>query len=328
MPITFSFIIPVKPGGYVKALEALKQLDEDRFPHEVLIAEGRQPSRQRNAAAGKAEGDILYFLDDDSLLDNDTLTNCTAVMLDPTVAVAGGPSLTPADDSGLQQLFGAALSSFFGAGGSCNRYRSYGKLRETTEKELILCNLAIRRDRYLSAGGLDEQLYPNEENELLDRLEKSGERLMHHPAMAVKRSQRSSLKAFVRQMFTYGRGRGEQTLLTKTCSLTSFIPLFFVIYLLLLPLLSVKMLIWKIPLLLYLFLDLLAVLQALVKWKNPGFVLLFFIFPLMHCSNGVGLLYGLIRRKHVHEPDLGINIRSWKTKTFKNLTESSCISNN
>lgn len=315
MPITFSFIIPVKPDGYVKALEALRQLDEKRFPHQVLVAEGRQPSRQRNGAAGKAKGDVLYFLDDDALVDNSTLAACASVMEDPAVAVVGGPSLTPTDDSRLQQIFGVALGSFFGAGGARNRYRSSGTLRETTEKELILCNLAVRRDLFLSAGGLDERLYPNEENELLDRLVKGGERLMHHPEMVVRRSQRPTLKAFVLQMFTYGRGRGEQTLLTGRVSIASLIPLFFIIYLLLLPLLSATIL-GQAPLFLYLLIDLLVVILVLLDKKKVSFLLLLFIFPLMHCSNGIGLLYGLIKGKPASQADSEIAVRSWETTYF------------
>ena len=35
--------------------------------------------------------------------------------------------------------------------------------------------------------------------------------MVHHPALAVTRSQRRTYKDFVRQLFTYGRGRGEQS---------------------------------------------------------------------------------------------------------------------
>ncbi|HEX9023382.1 MAG TPA: glycosyltransferase, partial [Geobacteraceae bacterium] len=134
---TFSFIIPVKPGGTVRALGALRQLGEQGFPYEILVAEGTAPSRQRNLAAQQSRGDILYFLDDDSRVAPDCLAECAAALADPSVAVVGGPSLTPAEDTRLQHLFGFALSSPFGAGAVRNRYRSAGAPRETTERELI-----------------------------------------------------------------------------------------------------------------------------------------------------------------------------------------------
>lgn len=305
---TFSFIIPSKPGETIKALGALSKLDAGDFPHEILIAEGRQPSRQRNLAANQANGDVLYFLDDDSLVSPDCLTLCIAAFNDPLVAVAGGPSLTPDTDSWLQQLFGQALCSAFGAGGMRNRYRATGAPRETSEKELILCNMAIQRNVFLNAKGFDERLYPNEENELLNRIGASGHKLMHIPAMAVLRSQRKSLKAFVRQMFSYGRGRGQQTVITRSCPLTSFIPLVFVLYLALFPLFPPD-LIWKLPLVLYSLLDVIATTMVLLTKRKMFFLFLIAIFPLMHLSNGIGLLWGLIGGKRKSDPDGKITIR-------------------
>ena len=152
-------------------------------------------------------------------------------MNNPAVAVVGGPSVTPEGDSWLQQLFGYALASAFGSGAVNNRYRAYGEPRTTTDKELILCNLAVRRSVFIDLGGFNECLYPNEENEFLERVTSAGYTLLHVPAMFVFRSQRRTLKAFIRQMFSYGRGRGQQTLITSSYSVTSFIPLFFVAYL-------------------------------------------------------------------------------------------------
>lgn len=305
---TFSFIIPVKPGGAIKALDLLLQIDARLFPHEVLIAEGRQPSQQRNLAACNARGDILYFLDDDSLLTADCLVHCAAALKDLSVAVVGGPSLTPENDSWLQKLFGCALASPFGAGGIRNRYRATGLPRETTEKELILCNIAIRRDIFLETGGFDERLYPNEENELLDRISASGHKLMHIPGMAVQRSQRVSLKAFARQMFTYGRGRAQQTLLAGPRSLTSFIPLAFILYLALLPLLP-SSLTWKLPLLLYVAFDAIATWVVLASSKKAFHAMLLIVFPLMHCCNGLGLLFGFIGGKPKSSTVGGVTVR-------------------
>ncbi len=50
------------------------------------------------------------------------------------------------------------------------RYRAVGGRRRCGEKELILCNLLLSRKVFLSNGGFREDLYPNEENEFLNRL--------------------------------------------------------------------------------------------------------------------------------------------------------------
>jgi hypothetical protein len=216
--------------------------------------------------------------------------------MDTSVAVVGGPSLTPKTDTPLQQLFGLALTSLFGAGGMRNRYRSVGGVRETSDKELILCNLAIVRGVFLEAGGLDERLYPNEENELLDRIKASGKKLMHAPQMAIQRSQRTSLRLFIRQMHSYGRGRAQQTLIAGPGTFIGFVPLLFLMYLALFPLVLATPL-YSIPLCLYLALDIFFTAAACVSSGSILAGVLLFLFPLMHISNGCGLFFGLISGK-------------------------------
>lgn len=294
---TFSFIIPVKPGGFVAALESLRQIAAPPSQFEVLIAEGCSPSRQRNAAVNEARGDIIYFLDDDSHVSPDCLTLCARILEDHTVAVVGGPSLTPSSDSLLQQLFGSALSSLLGAGAVRNRYRACGVTRSTTEKELILCNLAIRRNIFIDSGGFDERLYPNEENELLDRIVSHGMNMVHAPEMAIRRSQRRTLRLFIRQMFSYGRGRAQQTLIAGPGTIIGFSPLLFLLYLCLFPLFPITRFTLA-PLITYMCFVISFSAAAVVTSGLLSRLLLIPLYPLMHISNGWGLLSGLFGGKH------------------------------
>jgi GT2 family glycosyltransferase len=317
---TFSFIIPVKPGGFVAALVSLHQIAAPPNQFEVLIAEGCSPSRQRNAAANGARGEIIYFLDDDSHVAADCLTLCAQIMEDHTVAVVGGPSLTPSGDSLLQQIIGSALSSLLGAGAVRNRYRACGVTRGTTEKELILCNLAIRRNVFIDSGGFDERLYPNEENELLDRIVSRGMKLFHAPGMAVHRSQRRTLRLFIRQMFAYGRGRAQQTLIAGPGTIIGFAPLLFLLYLALLPLVPCTRLTLA-PLFAYLVLVLGFSAAAVIRSGSLSRLLLVSLYPLMHISNGWGLLYGLLGGKQGRSRACdvaGITIR--RLKNFEQST--------
>ena len=308
---TFTIIIPVKPGGYVAACEHLRKSLPDEPCYEILLAEGKAPSQQRNLAAREARGEILYFLDDDSRINPENLARCSQVMTDPAVAVIGGPSITPPGDSWLQKLFGAALASAFGSGGVCNRYRSNGELRVTTDKELILCNLAVRRSVFIELGGFNECLYPNEENEFMERVTAAGYSQLHDPSMFVLRSQRQTLKAFIRQMFSYGRGRGEQTLITASYSVTSFIPLFFVVYLIV-ALLGIKYVLLLVPLVIYVGAAFFSALFVLIRTGQPYALLLPGIYPLMHVVNGIGLLWGLTHGKPDPLHDGSIQIRAIK----------------
>ncbi len=188
-----SIVIPVRPGLEPLAIVGLAALDLSAAELEILVAEGTNPSIQRNEAVRQATGEVVYFLDDDSMVFPDSISMIQKHFSDSAVVVVGGPSITPSHDSLLQQCIAAALQSPLGAGAVRNRYRSTGELRDTTEKELILCNLAIRKDAFFACGGFDERLYPNEENELLDRLGKSGGRILHDPELRVERSQRPTL---------------------------------------------------------------------------------------------------------------------------------------
>ena len=290
MPI--SIIIPVKPGGAVRALEPLRAASCPPDRYEVIVAEGTRPSCQRNLAAAAARGDILYFLDDDSLIDPDNLDRLAHHFADPAVAVVGGPSLTPAEDSPLQQAFGMTLSSPLGGGSVRNRYRRTGRVRRTDDSELILCNLAFRKDVFIAAGGLDERLYPNEENELMDRLKAEGRALVHDPDLVVQRSQRATVAAYLRQLYTYGRGRGEQTRVTRRGKIASFLPALFLVYISTLLVVLPPWPIW-LPLAAYL---LLVACQAVVAGSavGPGSGLhLLWTLPALHLCYGAGLAAGL-----------------------------------
>ena len=290
---TISIIIPVKPGGTVRALVPLRAATYPADRYEVIIAEGRRPSCQRNRAAAAARGDILYFLDDDSLIEPDNLERLARHFTDPAAAAVGGPSLTPDGDSPLQQAFGLTLSSPLGGGSVRNRYRRTGMVRRTDDSELILCNLAFRKDVFIDSGGLDERLYPNEENELMDRLKAGGHALLHDPDLVVLRSQRATAGAYLRQLYTYGRGRGEQTRITRRGKIASFLPVFFLVYIITLLFSMPSWPVWC-PLVGYL---VLVSCQAVVagcaaRLVGSGLHLLWTL-PALHLCYGAGMIAGL-----------------------------------
>jgi succinoglycan biosynthesis protein ExoA len=289
-----SAIIPVKPGGRVSALECLRAADYPSDSLEVLVAEGRQPSRQRNCAVvTAATGDIVYFLDDDSCVEPGFLRRAVRFYAEPAVAAVGGPSLTPDTDSSLQHAFAMVFASAAGGGGMRNRYRQTGKARETSDRELILCNLSFRRELFLACGGFDERLYPNEENELMERLSAEGWRLIHDPDLAVRRSQRPTIKAFCRQLFGYGRGRGEQTVISGVVKPITLVPSLFLLYLLLIPL-AYKA-VYYLPLLCYLLLiGVITVFEGVRSGRARSACLLPFVFPLFHLCYGLGMIRGLL----------------------------------
>lgn len=217
----------------IKAVPAARNLDYPADKLEIMVARGKQPSIQRNDAVKSATGEWIYFLDDDSVPPPGNLRAAAKYFADPSVKMVGGPNLCPPDAPLLEQVFATVLGSWVAFGPSRARYTPVGAPRATSEKELILCNLASRRDALVELGGFNEALYPNEENALMDELQKRGGKLIYDPEVFVYRRPRRTFKAFAKMLQTYGRGRAEQFRLHPTFgSALNFAPPLFCVYLL------------------------------------------------------------------------------------------------
>src|SRR5664279_4140438 len=249
-------LIAARPAQVeIKAVAASRALDYPADKLEIIVARGKQPSAQRNAALKAARGDLIYFLDDDSVPEPGNLRRAVPHFGDPKVQMAGGPSLCPREAPWIEQVFALVLASWLAFGPSRARYAAVGRARETSEKELILCNQLARRQTMLDLGGFNEALYPNEENALMDELQKRGGKLIYDPQLLIHRRPRSSLNSFARMLMTYGRGRAEQFRLHPTLgsALNSVPPLFCLYLLALLPLVVLTAIgeLWLMPLGLY-----------------------------------------------------------------------------
>lgn len=226
-------LIAARPGqAEIKAVDAGRRLDYPREKLEIIVARGKQPSVQRNTAMRAAQGELIYFLDDDSTPPPENLRRAVSTFKDPQVKMLGGPNLCPPDAPFIEQVFALVHASWLAFFSSRARYASVGKTRVSGEKELILCNLIARRDAMLELGGFNEALYPNEENALMDELQKRGGKLIYDPDLIVHRRPRHSLKAFCKMLLNYGRGRAEQVRLHPTLgSAPNFAPPLFCVYL-------------------------------------------------------------------------------------------------
>jgi cellulose synthase/poly-beta-1,6-N-acetylglucosamine synthase-like glycosyltransferase len=295
-------LIAARPGqAMIKAVPASRALDYPRQKLEIIVARGRQPSTQRNVGLKAARGDLIYFLDDDSVPVPENLRTAVRHFVRQEVQMAGGPNVCPDDAPELEKIFALVLASKVAFGPSRARYSQVGEVRATSEKELILCNLVARRDALLGLGGFNEALYPNEENALMDELQKRGGELIYDPELVVRRRPRATLRSFAKMLRTYGRGRAEQFRLHPTSgSALNFVPPIFVVYLVVTALSLVTIprvgLLFLFPLGLYV-LALLA--QAASLIPRGGFVRSVAAIPLMALSHflyGIGFWLGLFTR--------------------------------
>ena len=295
---TVTIIIPTRPDlREIGAVNAARALDYPRDKLEIIIARGKQPSVQRNTAIKSARGELIYFLDDDSLAQKGNLRRAVDYFRDPKVKMLGGPNLCPPEAPALEKVFALVLASWIAFGPSRARYWPVGSLRETSEKELILCNLMARRDALLELGGFNEALYPNEENALMDEIQKRGGKLLYDPQFIVHRRPRRTLKSFCKMLFTYGRGRAEQFRVHPTFgSAMNFVPPLFCVYIVALPFFCLISCLALVPLAFY---ALALLIQAAVLAKDGGIFKSLCAIPLMaltHILYGAGFWRGLFTK--------------------------------
>jgi succinoglycan biosynthesis protein ExoA len=289
---SITVLIAARPAqAEIKAVAASRALDYPADKLDIIVARGTQPSAQRNAALKAAHGDLVYFLDDDSVPEPGNLRRAVPHFSDPKVQMVGGPSLCPREAPWIEQVFALVLASWLAFGPSRARYAAVGRVRETSEKELILCNQLAGRQTMLDLGGFNEALYPNEENALMDELQKRGGKLIYDPQLLVHRRPRSNLKSFARMLMTYGRGRAEQFRLHPTPgSALNFVPPLFCLYLVALPLLLALTSIGKWCLVPLAFYVLAVLLQAMVLAAGGRVLQSVAAIPLIVATH---ILYGL-----------------------------------
>jgi len=298
MQKTISVIIPAEQDK--RDLPVLRHLAKINYPKdklEVIVVRGNCPSVQRNKAAREAKGDILYFFNRDVRLEGGIFEKVLDIFnRNPAIAGIGGPDLTPSDNSYMQHLFGYAMGSYFGHWKMRARYASIGKERFSDEKELLLSNLAIRRDIFLESNGFNERLYPNEENELINRISNMGYKFVYHPDIKVYRDRRKTLFAFMKQFYRYGQGRMRQIFIEGAFrNLYFFMPVSLLIYFIILPFIKESLGAF-LPLFVYIFFAVMDAIYLSFKNRRNLVFVLPILYLIMHISYGIGMLFALFKR--------------------------------
>jgi succinoglycan biosynthesis protein ExoA len=306
-------IIPARPDQIeIKAVAAARRLDYPPELLEIIVARGKQPSVQRNTALRVARGELVYFLDDDSVPPPENLRRVASHFSDPKVQIIGGPNLCPPDAPALEKIFALVLGSWIAFGPSRARYTPIGALRDSGEKELILCNLVARRETVLELGGFNEALYPNEENALMDEIHKLGGRLLYDPELFVQRRPRGTIKAFAKMLMTYGRGRAEQFRVHPTFgSALNFVPPLFCVFLVALPFLLALPITGKISMAMLGIYIITVLMQAVALMLRGGILRSLATIPfivLTHILYGIGFWRGLFTKLNRGENKTSVEV--------------------
>ena len=162
MPLKITVIIPHRIGENIeKTLEGVYLSNYPKEYIEIFQAEGTHPTVQRNECIKQSLGDIIYFIDNDSIVSADNLKEASEIFeKDDKVAIVGGPAVHRVS-SLIEMYIDKCMKSYYAVGPIANRYRANNVgIKEGTDRDVILCNLFVRRDVILKAGLFNENLYP------------------------------------------------------------------------------------------------------------------------------------------------------------------------
>ncbi len=262
----------------------------------VLLKEKSNKSDARNIGIEKIDSEYIYFLDDDTFIDKDNIKVLNEKIAKyPFIYVIGGPNLNPTLSLRFQKITGFLLASFFMSYKMNARYFQKGLDRLTDDTELILCNLAIKKDLFAKYNlKFNKLLHYNEENLLLEQLKEHNVEMLYTPDLIVYHHRRKTLKAFLQQVYNSGKGRGIQSIILPSSIKIFFLfPTLFILYIILTCFGKMTLILLNIYLLLILFNTL--TIFFTYKLKLLDIAITFITTILSHLTYGYGFVVGIIK---------------------------------
>ncbi len=197
-----TFVIPSRIEENIdKTLEHIFACNYPQENIEVYNVNGKKPSKQRNECVKISSGSIVYFVDNDSIVGRDNILNALSIFdNDSSVGIVGGPAVHNIKNL-VEEDIDICLSSFLCVGPVSARYSpKKGEPVECSDRSLILCNMVVRREVFDKIGYFNENLYPNEENEFIDRVIANGYKIIYHPDVVVTREPRKNIAQYINML--------------------------------------------------------------------------------------------------------------------------------
>lgn len=236
-----------------------------------------------NLAIPQCKGDIIVRLDAHTKYADDYFLRIIDCFERTGTDIAGGP-MRAVGNNNLQTAIALATSTLFGVGDSSFH-------DETHEGYVESVYLGAWKRRVFEVAGLfDTDMLRNQDDEFHYRAREKGLKIYLDPKIRSFYYPRSSFKSLFKQYYQYGLFK--PLVLQKVKSgirLRHLIPAGFVIYLASLPI-AIVFYYWLIPLVLYLFINLL----FSIKHGENGYVkmMMLLVYPALHISYGIGFING------------------------------------
>jgi hypothetical protein len=280
-----------------------------RFPGaQVASVDRAYPGAARNVLVERARGELLLFLDDDITVDEDLLCRLARLAAaHPDAAVFGGPNDTPEASTRFQFVQGAALASIVGSGPVRRRYGAHPEAR-ADERYFTLCNLAVRREVMVPFA---TDLVCAEENDVLEELRRRKVSMLYSPELVAYHERRATPIGFARQMFKYGRGRGQLSVRRpRDIRLPFLVPTLFLAYLVAaIPLTLAVGPVALVGVVAYLLATVAGATRIAFTLRRPTELpLAIWLLVVMHCCYGTGFVRGVVSRRTLVAP---ARARTW-----------------
>lgn len=246
-----------------------------------------------NIALEASTGDLILRVDAHSSLPNDFISK-NVNRIDMGEKIVGGHRISIIDENNAwQKTLLIAEKSIFGSGIATYRRK------EREEYVSTLAHAAYSREVFKKVGGYDERLARTEDNEIHYRMKKAGYKFLLDPTIKSYHHARNSLSKMMKQKYLNGYWIGLTMGISPKCfSIYHFVPLVFVLALIFSIIFAFVF--SGIPLILllgaYFTFNILNTIFSIISEKRHlDYLLLPFIFFLLHLSYGWGTLYGLIK---------------------------------
>jgi glycosyltransferase involved in cell wall biosynthesis len=151
-----------------------------------------------NIGLAAARGAVIVRVDGHTLIAPDYVRQCVAALARTGAVNVGGP-MRPAGEGYWGRAVALATCSPFGIGNGAFHHAG----REDDAVDTVYLG-AFRREALLAAGGYDEELVRNQDDELNYRLRAAGGRIALTPAIRSTYFNRGTLRALWRQYWQYG----------------------------------------------------------------------------------------------------------------------------
>jgi glycosyltransferase involved in cell wall biosynthesis len=253
-----------------------------------------------NRALRQARGEVIIMLGGHAEIAPDYVRQCVNLLNETDAACVGGAMETIARDT-VGQVIALAMSSPFGVGGVAFRI---GQAMQMEVDTAVFA--AYRREVFEQIGGLDEELIRNQDDEFNYRLRAHGGKILFSPKIRSRYYSRANLGSLWRQYYQYGLYKVR--VLQKhprQMSIRQFAPPLFVLALILSVVLSFSSVFRPLSLvvpILYLFANLAASILTTIRAQKSNqspfttyYLLLPFVFAILHLSYGLGFLAGLFK---------------------------------